>query len=564
MEKKVGSLQSVSMDAYFEAEIPVVDDYYQKYLAKLRNIVPAIRRNTYPFKGIRLSRANVERLLQAHHDWQASVSQNNSLQWEPKVLDLRGANLQKVDLRRFSLKLIDFSGANLRGAHLEGADLSGVKLRFTHLEGANLSKANLAGDASLPPADLRGAFLDNTTNLSGVILGNEKQCVLLSDAHWEEVNLSVIDWSSVKMLGEELEARQVKKQDGKEKDRTEQISQHQIAVRANRQLAVSMQAQGMSDEASHFGYRAQKCKQRLLLLQLLQQLAEEPKLSWVVRKPSTRMIGYLDIIAVSALLIITACSFLFFFTVAPHMVSAMGVLGEIFYGFCVFNLITVLPIAGYYIWRYQPIVRVVLIFLVLLFAYMAFLFFLIMIAVYLLISADLRINLFSMLLLILFMGALFMTTGFNPGFEPSVSYVKWLSSRDERVRTRWQSAIKGMLHIFSTSSRFIKIQNDYARYVFSLFLDLIAGYGYKPGRGLLWYFVVIFGFASAYHFLGSPQLPLQEAFVLSVTSFHGRGFFPGDPSLNDPRIVLAAFEAVTGLIIEISFIATFTQRFFGK
>jgi hypothetical protein len=56
-----------------------------------------------------------------------------------------------------------------------------------------------------------------------------------------------------------------------------------------------------------------------------------------------------------------------------------------------------------------------------------------------------------------------------------------------------------------------------------------------------------------------------EAFVLSLTSFHERGFFPGNNiSLSDPRVVLAAIEAVVGLIVEISFIATFTQRFFGK
>jgi len=52
-----------------------------------------------------------------------------------------------------------------------------------------------------------------------------------------------------------------------------------------------------------------------------------------------------------------------------------------------------------------------------------------------------------------------------------------------------------------------------------------------------------------------------------LTSFHGRGFFPGlenKASLDNPLVVLAAFEAVVGLFIEISFIATFTQRFFGK
>lgn len=50
-------------------------------------------------------------------------------------------------------------------------------------------------------------------------------------------------------------------------------------------------------------------------------------------------------------------------------------------------------------------------------------------------------------------------------------------------------------------------------------------------------------------------------------SFHGRGFFPslsGETNLHNPLVVLAAFEAVVGLFIEISFIATFTKRFFGS
>jgi hypothetical protein len=55
------------------------------------------------------------------------------------------------------------------------------------------------------------------------------------------------------------------------------------------------------------------------------------------------------------------------------------------------------------------------------------------------------------------------------------------------------------------------------------------------------------------------------AFVFSVTSFHGRGFFPGEGlALDDPITVLAALEAIVGLFIEISFIATFTQRFFAR
>lgn len=106
-------------------------------------------------------------------------------------------------------------------------------------------------------------------------------------------------------------------------------------------------------------------------------------------------------------------------------------------------------------------------------------------------------------------------------------------------------------------------QRRWLKYIFSWFLYLLAGYGYRPLRSLLWYLVVIFGFALAYFALG--HITPLEAFVLSLTSFHGRGFFPGtNITLSDPRVVLAAFEAVTGLFIEISFIATFTQRFFGR
>jgi hypothetical protein len=49
-----------------------------------------------------------------------------------------------------------------------------------------------------------------------------------------------------------------------------------------------------------------------------------------------------------------------------------------------------------------------------------------------------------------------------------------------------------------------------------------------------------------------------------MTSFHGRGFFPGGIGLDDPLTVLAAIEAFVGLLIEVTFIATLTQRLFGK
>src|SRR5262249_36537437 len=112
----------------------------------------------------------------------------------------------------------------------------------------------------------------------------------------------------------------------------------------------------------------------------------------------------------------------------------------------------------------------------------------------------------------------------------------------------------------------LRRQGQPGAYLFSLLLDLLAGYGYRPGRSVVTYLLMIFGFAAAYYPLGHAEplhLSALGSLVFSITSFHGRGFFPGGLALDDPLTVLAAAEAVIGLVIEISFIATFTQRFFG-
>ena len=109
-------------------------------------------------------------------------------------------------------------------------------------------------------------------------------------------------------------------------------------------------------------------------------------------------------------------------------------------------------------------------------------------------------------------------------------------------------------------------QGKFGPYVFSILLDLLAGYGYRPGRSVISYLVVIFSFMGLYLLTahGAVHLRWDEALVLSVSSFHGRGFFLTNVALGDNLVRLAAAEAVLGLLIEISFIATFTQRFFGR
>ena len=110
-------------------------------------------------------------------------------------------------------------------------------------------------------------------------------------------------------------------------------------------------------------------------------------------------------------------------------------------------------------------------------------------------------------------------------------------------------------------------QAKFGKYLFSLLLDLLAGYGYRPGRSLMAYFVVIFVFTGLYLLNAHGavvHLSWDEALILSLSSFHGRGFFTQNVPLGDSFARLAAVEAVLGLLIEISFIATFTQRFFGR
>jgi uncharacterized protein YjbI with pentapeptide repeats/DNA-binding response OmpR family regulator len=98
-------------------------------------------------------------------------------------------------------------------------------------------------------------------------------------------------------------------------------------------------------------------------------------------------------------------------------------------------------------------------------------------------------------------------------------------------------------------------------------LDRLAGYGYKPARAFVAYVIVILVFASLFFVnaqFAAPHLTWDESLVLSISSFHGRGFFTSGISLGDTLARLAAGEAVIGLLIEITFIATFTQRFFAR
>jgi hypothetical protein len=57
---------------------------------------------------------------------------------------------------------------------------------------------------------------------------------------------------------------------------------------------------------------------------------------------------------------------------------------------------------------------------------------------------------------------------------------------------------------------------------------------------------------------------LDESLAVSPTAFHRRGFGATAFEAGDPQSAMATIDAGFALLIEITFIATFTQRFFAR
>lgn len=224
---------------------------------------------------------------------------------------LEGANLQEAHLEGADLGRAHLEGANLSKAHLEGANLheahlAGANLAETHLEGVNLGSAFLGGKPVcadylkrirhwdkdvLQPANLQGAFFDATTVLKNVVLGEEKfGFASLADLHWDGVNLSMVDWEAVTMLGDERRARQ-----------TGWVHNYQEAVRAYRQLSTLLQEQGLHEEARYFASRAQTLQRRVLWRKMLPLRRQGPKgLVRIVQKIGPYLLSCLRVLYAGA------------------------------------------------------------------------------------------------------------------------------------------------------------------------------------------------------------------------------------------------------------------------
>jgi uncharacterized protein YjbI with pentapeptide repeats len=272
-----------------------IDEKRQAELIGYRTIISDIKKGIYPFRDIKLSRADIEWLLATHNNGQGPLVWNYEDRSRGKGLDLRGADLRSVDLQGLPLAslvaglnrsdiieasseerhmaTVHLEGANLSYAHLEGADLTMARLEGAdlfkahledtdvykeHLEGASLKRAFLGG------ASLRCAFLDVGTDFDEVKLVDERLgCVWLADIHWGGANYSRAGWAEIKELGDEIEVSRPTRWDGKEKNEHEMLDFYHWAVRANRQVTAALQTQGLNEEAAHFSYRAQVLQRKV-------------------------------------------------------------------------------------------------------------------------------------------------------------------------------------------------------------------------------------------------------------------------------------------------------------
>ena len=204
---------------------PEIDPDRQAFLATHLAARPQGEPHPCPFKGICLTRADIEWLLAMHEGGAGPVNWEEVGQRTRVGLNLCGADLRRVDLSGLPLARVQaglpwfrrnfhtseqldeigvrlerailhgthLEGAILRGAHLEHADLRGAHLEEAdvsraHLESANLREAHLQR-AGLIQAHLEGADLPDAHLEGAVLIRAHLEGAHLRDAHFEGADL---------------------------------------------------------------------------------------------------------------------------------------------------------------------------------------------------------------------------------------------------------------------------------------------------------------------------------------------------------------------------------------
>ncbi len=116
---------------------PEIDARRQHFLAERRAIAPDIEKDIYPFKDVKLTHADVEWLLATHENGRGPVDWGDKKQRGRKGLDLRGADLRRVNLDDLPLACIC---GGLTGEWWNAIPDDRLEVAAVHFEGAILRK----------------------------------------------------------------------------------------------------------------------------------------------------------------------------------------------------------------------------------------------------------------------------------------------------------------------------------------------------------------------------------------------------------------------------------------
>ena len=342
------------------------------------------------------------------------------------------------------------------------------------------------------------AFFDNTTKLAGISLGDETYgFVPLADLNWGSANLTEVDWTQVHRLGDEY-ATQWKLP-----------IEYQAAIRANRQLATELQAQGLDEDAAHFAYRAHVNKRLMRLQQAIRTCSplrvfvrERMPLPKVLLRLEERRYGQRISRHPLRSALVKLIPLLFVFALIA-LLNPLAIV--LLFGLCMAAILVVLlimrkrgPQPPQYKHQHRQLPPPGLL------------------------SQKQRRRQQWLLLLGFLLGTpkshLPLLMGSPTIALPQIPLLR-------RFSKRWLAHALP-IGILSSFLLLVLLFDDilicYGRYVFSLILSLLTGYGYKLARILFWYLLVVFCFAGSLIF---GHLAPFEAFAFSLTSFHGRGFF---------------------------------------
>jgi uncharacterized protein YjbI with pentapeptide repeats len=463
---------------------PEIDSARQEQLEARRAVTPDPQKGIYRFKGMNLSRGDVEWLLATHENGKGPVDWQDETQQPREGLDVCGAvlsgNLRGLPLSRLkgglarsewsgwvraskellALGAVDMEAADLFGTHLEGASLTSAQFKQADLRLACLDGANLTG-AQLDGANLTGAQLDGA-NLTGAQLDG----AYLTGAQLAKANLHGVQLRHAILFGTQLK------------------DAYLVGAHLEGANLTGAQLDGANLRRARLG--------RAILSGTLEGLdlteailADEngvgPRLA-AVRWGNT------DLSAVDWLQI----------KQLDDEYVAYHEKGE-------HDALTQLQAFKKAVKAYRQL------------------------------ALALR----------------------TQGLYEEAAYFSYRAHVLHREVLRRQVVFKqdAGKQGRATASWFLQL----GKYLFSFFLDLTTGYGYKPWRSIITYFLVIITFALAHSAFDHVSF-LPNALVLSLTGFHGRGFFPGQNGAI-ASMVLIALEATVGLLIEISYIVVFTKRF---